>query len=247
MIKQNIQSIIQKNLTGKAGGILFFSFLVGCLALFHIYLMFLLGTAFGPDIFGAFADSVPQSIPLVSGIIFILILFAAALKLDDRWLTYATYDSKFEGEIKLADSKTIFHVRSGSNGIGLPADMMMFGPASNKLMVKIISVIFLFGPVLLLCTMRGFKEAYKLYNVDKQQAVDIINFIYDNKGRSSFDDILKNLPDISPDYINQLILIDGVILLQKEMQGLALSDSFYDCICCKYNADLSNLDNYNRN
>jgi hypothetical protein len=226
MVKAAIQSIIGQMLRQKAGSILFISLLTGCFAVFHIYLMFLFGTAFGPWLIGTIAGPMPPAVSFVSGIIFVIILFVALLKLDDDWLATATYDSKFQGEIPLADATTTIHARcNGGVGVGLPADMVILSSASNKLIVKIISVIFLFGPVVLLGSIRGIRESYKLFKVDKRQATKIIDFIYANKGRVSFDDIMKNLPEVSPKGVDELLLVDGVILLQKEMQGLALADS----------------------
>ncbi len=231
MIKAAIQSIVEKMLRHKAAAILFFSFLTACFAVVHIYLMFLFGMALGPLLIGVIADPMPPAVSFVAGIIFVILLFVALLKLDDDWFATATYDSKFQGEIPLADAPTTLHAHFNNGvGVGLPADMVILSSASNKLMVKILSVIFLFGPVVLLGSVRGIRESYKLFKVDRRRAAEIIDFIYANKGRVSFDNIMKNLPDVLLKDIDELLLIDGVILLQKELQGLALADSLSEKI-----------------
>ena len=235
MIKTTTQSIVEQMLRQKAGAILAFSLFVGCFAIFHIYLMFLFGATFGPWLIGAIADPMPPAVSFVSGIIFVIMLFASLFKLDEDWFATATYDSKSQGEISLANATTTMHSHRGSYGMGLPADMVILGSASNKLIVKIISFIFLLGPVILLSSSRGIRESYKLFKVNKQHIAKIIDFICVNKGRVSFDVIKDKLPEISPRDIDELLLVDGVILLNKELQGLALSDAFSKNICrqCK--------------
>jgi len=216
----SIQSIIKRDLRTKATPRLIGAVLVGGLAMFHIAVLFMLGSWLGPLVLW-FLKPVPTFLPILSGFFFILMLFIGLFRLDDKWWVSATYDSKSLGEIPLTDAPLTWH---GSWGGGLPVDMQVLGPASISLVAKIVSIPLLLGPAALLFAIGGCREAWQLLTVNTRHISDIVKFIHVSGGRVTFEALEQAFDQfhLRSDMM-ALLLIDGVVLLEKEMNGVALA------------------------
>jgi hypothetical protein len=228
-----LPALVMGELRGKAIPDLIVAILFGVLSLLHLFLMFVVGMWLGPFALW-FAAPLPSYGPLLCGVFFVAILCLSALWFDYRYWTSLTYDSKSLGEIRLADAPLIMHSIGpyrgmfgslGLGGMGLPADMNVLGPASIGLLTKIICLPLLLGPLLLLGALRGLRESRRLLAMDGERLAKILAFILSKGGRASFRDLKDAFPDLSAETdVKALVLIEGVVILHKEMQGIALTD-----------------------
>ena len=66
---------------------------------------------------------------------------------------------------------------------------------------------------------------------DTKRLSYLLEFVFSNGGRVSFDSLAQKFPDFVPGRdAKMLFIIDGVILLNKEMQGISLASRLEDRI-----------------
>ncbi|MBP7275194.1 MAG: hypothetical protein KBA51_03215 [Kiritimatiellae bacterium] len=232
----NLEPMVRKALVGKAIPDVLIAVLFGAIGSLCLWLMFLIGTWIGPFILW-FIEPVPAYMPTLSGIILLAVSIVSALRADQKYWTSFTYDSKSLGEIPFSEAPWKMHRFVAYNvplvslglpvlpGAGLPADMQVLGPASVNMMTKIISIPLLIGPILVLSAIRSAKEACRLITADTRHLASLLALIYSQGGRVSFEAISQAEPGFQPVRDGKmLLLIDGVVLVQKEMHGIALAD-----------------------
>ena len=232
-----IEAMVRRQLRRKALPLLVMAIFSGIIALGCLGLLFLFGCWLGPLLLW-FVAPVPAFLPPLSGMLFLAVLFVSVRQAGFRYWTSATYDSKARGEIPVAESGNIIHGADGyfltyflsfgncaQRGPGLPADMQLFGPASIGLVTKILAMPFLLGPLLLTGSLRAFNDARRLLAADAQRLARLLGVVFANGGRCSLATLQDAVPDFSPATDTRMLLaVDGVIVLHKEMQGIALAD-----------------------
>ncbi|MFA5206358.1 MAG: hypothetical protein WC708_18325 [Lentisphaeria bacterium] len=231
------EALVRRQLRRKAFPLLAMAVFAGSIALVCLGLLFLFGCWLGPLLVW-FVEPVPTFLPPLSGTLFLAVLFVSVRQAGFRYWASATYDSKARGEIPVAESGNIIHgeewyfltycLSSGNcaqRGPGLPADMQLFGPASTGLVIKMLAMPFLLGPLLLTGSFRALNEVRHLLATDAQRLARLLQVAFANGGRCSFATLQDAVPDFSPETDTRMLLaIDGVIVLHKEMQGIALAD-----------------------
>lgn len=210
--------------------------LFGAIALLHLCLMFFAASLLGPLVMW-FLRPQPPFLPSLCGVLFLAILFASAAQADQTYWSTFTYDSKSLGEIPVSEAPMVIHSINWYNpilagfglpplrGTGLPADMQVLGPSSLHLMTKLVSLPLLVGPALLFAAFRSIREGCHLIAADSDHMGQILWFVFSRGGRDSFDALGTAIPNFAlASDLPILSRIDGVVILHKQMQGIALAD-----------------------
>ncbi len=232
----NLQPMVRKEIVGKAIPDILVAVLCGTTGSLCLWLMFLIGAWLGPFILW-FVEPVPACVPALSGAILLTVSMGSAFRADLKYWTSFTYDSKSLGQIPLSEAPWKMHNVAAHNtllmflglprlgGAGLPADMRVFGPASVTMVAKILSLPWLIGPTLVLSAIRSAKRGCSLLTADTRHLASLLALVYSHGGRLSYAELSQAAPNFQPDRDGKVLsLIDGVVLLQKEMQGIALAD-----------------------
>ena len=223
-----IHSYVKRQLYGQALLNSIIAVVFGIPALFHLWLMYHLGAWGGPAMLW-FWESKPAFLAPASGIVFLAVLILSTLRADQAYWTTYTYHSKSKGVIPVSKGNFILHGVSPLRGPGLPADLQVFAPASINLCTKLISLPLLIGPMLLLGAGRKLMDAVSLLTVNTIRLAECLSCAFDKGGRISFDDVSAVVPGFKPEKdLPPLVSIDGVLVLHKEMQGIALSENLQE-------------------
>lgn len=216
----DLQSSVRRELWGKATPEVLISLVLFVSGALHLGLLFLAGMVLGPLILW-FIDPAPACLPFLSGLVAVSCSFLSALHAGDPYWSTFTYDSKSEGEIPLARRRTC----------GLPGDMVVFGPNSLHALAKMFSLPLLIGSVLVLRALRGFRIAERFLSADTVYLASLLSFIHLRGGHVSLDELRKVFPGFRLERdVRTLSLLDGVVVLSKEMNGIALAESLEDKI-----------------
>lgn len=232
----NLQPMIRKVIFGKAIPDILIGVVFGAIGFLCLWLMFLIGTWVGPFILW-FLNPLPAYVPALSGTILLSVSIVSALRADQKYWTSYTYNSKSLGEIPLSEAPWKMHSIAAYNvhlvslglpalrGAGLPADMQVLGPASMNMMTKILSIPLMIGPALVLSAARSVRDACRLLAADTKRLSALLTFIYTHGGRVSFAELSQADRNFQPERDGMMLfLVDGVIILHREMQGIALAD-----------------------
>jgi hypothetical protein len=228
--------MIRKAILGKAIPDFLIGLVFGVIGFLCLWLMFLIGAWVGPFILW-FLNPLPAYVRALSGTILLAVSIVSALRADQKYWTSFTYDSKSLGEIPLSEAPWRLHSIAAYNvplislglpalrGAGLPADMQVVGPASMNMMTKLFSIPLMIGPALVLSAVRSVRDACRLLAADTKRLSALLTFVYTHGGRVSFAELSQADSNVQPERDGKMLfLVDGVILLHKEMQGIALAD-----------------------
>ncbi len=210
----DLQCLVRRELLRKATLEILISLMLFVPGVLHLGLLFLAGMVLGPLILW-FMDPAPACLPFLSGMVAVSCSFLSAVHADDPYWSTFTCDSKSNGEIPLASR------RMG----GLPGDMLVFGPNSLRALAKMFSLPLLIGPALVLTALRGFRIALRLLSADTAHLASLLSFIHLRGRHVSFDELRTAFPAFRLERdVGTLSLLDGVVVLSREMNGVALAE-----------------------
>jgi hypothetical protein len=109
-------------------------------------------------------------------------------------------------------------------GVGMASNINPLAPDTMHSGVKMITSALYTGPRAVTAALRMLRTAYRLGTLDIKGCAAVIAFLHKHPGRAAYKEIAESLTGLDPvKTFPQLSNIDGVLFLEKDPAGLALT------------------------